>query len=115
MSPGKQPDEMTTLRDRIAELEAELVRLNQHHDSSEDRFRSLADSSSLMIWMAGTDAQCTFFNRAWLDFRGRPLDAELGNGWADGLHPDDRDMCVETYLRAFSARQPFKMQYRLQR
>jgi len=65
--------------------------------------------------MSGTDAQCTFFNRAWLEFRGRSLDAELGNGWTAGLHPDDRDLCVETYLKAFSARTPFRVQYRVQR
>jgi PAS domain S-box-containing protein len=68
-----------------------------------------------MIWMSGPDAMCTFFNRAWLDFRGRRLDEEMGNGWTAGLHPDDRDLCLETYLKAFSARQPFRVQYRMQR
>ena len=39
----------------------------------------------------------------------------MGNGWTEGLHPDDRDLCLETYLKAFSARQPFRVQYRLQK
>jgi PAS domain S-box-containing protein len=67
-----------------------------------------------MVWMSGTDAMCTFFNRSWLEFRGRALDEELGNGWAEGLHPDDRDLCLETYLKAFSARAPFRVHYRVQ-
>ena len=58
---------------------------------------------------------CTFFNRAWLEFRGRQLDEEMGNGWTEGLHPDDRDLCLETYLKAFTARQPFRVQYRMQK
>jgi PAS domain S-box-containing protein len=58
---------------------------------------------------------CTFFNRAWLEFRGRELAEELGNGWTEGLHPDDRDLCLETYLKAFTARAPFRVQYRMQR
>jgi len=65
--------------------------------------------------MAGDNAQCTFFSREWLEFRGRTLEQESGNGWADGLHPDDRALCLETYLKAVVARQPFSMQYRLQR
>jgi PAS domain S-box-containing protein len=81
----------------------------------EERFRLLADAVPVMIWMSGGNAQYTFFNRAWLEFRGRTLEQESGNGWAEGLHPDDRDLCLETYLKAVSARQPFRMQYRLQR
>ena len=50
---------------------------------------------------------CTFFNRAWLEFRGRRLEEEVGNRWLDGVHPDDRDLCLETYLKCFSTRQPF--------
>jgi PAS domain S-box-containing protein len=69
----------------------------------------------MMVWMSGTDAMCTFFNRAWLEFRGRPLQAELGNGWTEGVHSDDRDLCLETYLKAFTARCPFRVQYRMLR
>ena len=66
-----------------------------------------------MIWMAGPDALHTYFNPAWLEFRGRTLEEETGNGWTEGLHSDDRDLCLETYLKSFSARQRFRMQYRM--
>ena len=115
MAPGHQIDESTVLRLKLAEVEAELDYLKRKQASGEQRFRELLDASPVMVWMSGTDAQCTFFNRAWLEFRGRSLDAELGNGWTAGLHPDDRDLCVETYLKAFSARTPFRVQYRVQR
>ena len=115
MAPGHQIDESTVLRLKLAEVEAELDYLKRKQTSGEQRFRELLDASPVMVWMSGTDAQCTFFNRAWLEFRGRSLDAELGNGWTAGLHPDDRDLCVETYLKAFSARTPFRVQYRVQR
>jgi PAS domain S-box-containing protein len=115
MAPGQQIDEATILRLKLAEVEAELDYLKRKQVSGERRFRELLDASPVMIWMSGTDALCTFFNRAWLDFRGRKLEEELGNGWAEGLHPDDRDLCLETYLKAFSARCPFRLQYRVQR
>jgi len=115
MAPGHQIDESTVLRLKLAEAEAELDYLKRKQASGEQRFRELLDASPVMVWMSGTDAQCTFFNRAWLEFRGRSLDAELGNGWTAGLHPDDRDLCVETYLKAFSARTAFRVQYRVQR
>jgi PAS domain S-box-containing protein len=115
MAPGHQIDEATVLRLKLAEVEAELDYLKRKQASGEQRFRELLDASPVMVWMSGTDAQCTFFNRAWLEFRGRSLDAELGNGWTAGLHPDDRDLCVETYLKAFSARTAFRVQYRVQR
>jgi PAS domain S-box-containing protein len=115
MAPGHQIDESTVLRLKLAEVEAELDYLKRKQASGEQRFRELLDASPVMVWMSGTDAQCTFFNRAWLEFRGRSLDAELGNGWTAGLHPDDRDLCVETYLKAFSARTSFRVQCRVQR
>jgi PAS domain S-box-containing protein len=115
MAPGHQIDEATVLRLKLTEMEAELDYLKRKQASGEQRFRELLDASPVMVWMSGTDAQCTFFNRAWLEFRGRSLDTELGSGWTAGLHPDDRDLCVETYLKAFSSRTPFRVQYRVQR
>ena len=83
--------------------------------ASEQRFRTLADDMPVLIWMAGTDGGCTWFNRQWLDFVGRPIEAELGDGWAQNVHPEDREACFKIYRRAVAARQPFTMEYRLRR
>ena len=62
-----------------------------------------------------SDKLCNYFNQPWLDFTGRPLEAELGVGWSAGVHPDDLKECLETYTAAFDRRESFKMQYRLRR
>jgi PAS domain S-box-containing protein len=82
---------------------------------SESRFRHVADSSPVMMWMSGEDKLCTYFNQPWLDFTGRPLELELGNGWAEGVHPDDRERCYALYSDSFDARKSFEMEYRLRR
>lgn len=105
-------DETTALRNRVSELETDLQRLKC---VCEESFRRLADSAPVMIWMSGPDAHCIYFNQTWLAFRGRALDEEVGNGWTEGIHPDDRDLCIETYIKAFTARQPFRVQFRLER
>jgi PAS domain S-box-containing protein len=84
-------------------------------DPAEAKFRRLADSAPVMVWMAGVDALCTWFNQAWLEFRGRELADELGNGWTEGIHPDDRELYLGAYLKAFSARQRFRVRFRLRR
>jgi PAS domain S-box-containing protein len=112
MATGIQPDELTVLKRRLADLQTQVEQLRE---AGERQFRRLADDCPAMIWTSGPDAGCDYVNRAWLQYRGRTAQEETGGGWVEGLHPDDRDLCLETYLRAFHSRQPFRMQFRLQR
>jgi PAS domain S-box-containing protein len=82
---------------------------------SEERFRLVANSAPMLIWMADTHRLCTYFNHSWLAFTGRPIELELGNGWAEGVHADDLQWCLDTYVRSFDAREKFTMEYRLRR
>jgi PAS domain S-box-containing protein len=112
MAPGPQIDQIAALSRRIAELEAEAERLRR---SGQDQFRRFVDDAPVMIWTTDADARCDFANRALLEFCGRTLEQELGSGWTDALHPDDRDLCLEAWLKAFTARQSFRIQYRIER
>jgi len=82
---------------------------------SPSEYRLLVENSPVMIWRAGLNAECDYFNDTWLAFTGRTLLQESGNGWAEGVHPDDLDRCVKYYLDHFARRQPFEMEYRLRR
>jgi len=82
---------------------------------SEQRFRLVANTAPVMIWMSGPDKLCNYFNQPWLDFAGRSLEAELGNGWSERVHPQDVTDCLDTYTCAFDLRESFRMQYRLRR
>ncbi len=84
-------------------------------ESAEDVFRTMANSAPVLLWMAGLDSLCTFFNQTWLDFTGRSLQQEHGVGWTEGVHLEDYERCMTTYLDAFRDRRAFEMVYRLKR
>jgi PAS domain S-box-containing protein len=102
----------------IAGLLFNLIRRRRAESSlgeSEKRFQAVADATPVLIWMTGEDQGCTFFNKAWLEFTGRSMEQELGRGWRESVHPDDRDKATESYGNVFKARQPFTTQYRMKR
>jgi PAS domain S-box-containing protein len=80
---------------------------------SENHFRTLANGGAALIWTSGTDKLCNYFNEPWLRFTGRSLAQELGNGWTEGVHPEDFERCVQTYVASFDQRRAFSMDYRL--
>jgi PAS domain S-box-containing protein len=82
---------------------------------SEERFRNMADTAPVMIWVSGADKRCTFFNRGWLTFTGSTMEQAVGNGWTEKLHPDDRDRCYTNYSSAFEAHRTFQTECRLRR
>jgi PAS domain S-box-containing protein len=100
----KQFEEL--IRSEIARYEAE---------KSEKYFRTMADSVPVLIWMSGPDGKCNYFNKTWLEFTGKTQEEELGDGWAEGVHPEDLEECLNTYRTSFAAHETFRMEYRLKR
>lgn len=79
----------------------------------EVQYHNLANAGIALTWTSGIDKLCNYFNETWLKFTGRTLDQEMGNGWAEGVHPDDFNRCLEIYTTSFDRREPFEMEYRL--
>jgi PAS domain S-box-containing protein len=79
------------------------------------RFRIMADASPVLLWLADTNGDCNFFNQRWLDFTGRTMEMEHGVGWAEGVHAEDFQHCMSTFMNALVVRREFRMEYRLRR
>lgn len=113
---GRLAGAINCFQDVTARKQAEIEhrRIEEALRESEARFRQLADSAPVLIWMSGPDKGGLYFNKTWLDFTGRRLEQELGQGWLEHVHPEDLP-ALETCARAFSARVPFSTEFRLRR
>lgn len=89
------------------------VRAERLLQESEAKFRSLADTAPVLIWVAGPDKKCAYFNRTWLEFTGRSANEEMGNGWMQGIYPDDLASYISMYFGSFDSRREFKAEFRL--
>lgn len=99
-------------------LEQELITTRNTQaalKSTELRFQLMANHAPVLIWISDLSKSCIWFNTPWLEFVGRSLEEEVGNGWAQHVHPDDHDYCLKVYESSFEARREFKMEYRLRR
>ncbi len=89
--------------------------LAQSRSLSGEEYRVLVEQSPVLIWRANLSTECDYFNKRWLEFRGRTLEQEIGAGWTEGVHRSDYDRCVQTYVHAFAKREAFEMEYRILR
>lgn len=80
---------------------------------SEARFRAMADSSAIFIWIADENALCTYFNKQVLEFTGRSMDQLKGEGWLEIVHEEDRQHCVAAYSTGYASRESFVLEYRI--
>ncbi|MEO8514893.1 MAG: PAS domain S-box protein, partial [Ignavibacteria bacterium] len=115
------------LEDRVEERTSELKLSNEKLTSeinnrikiesslreSEERFRLMADSAPVLIWISGTNKKFTYVNKGWLDFTGKNTEQELGSGWIDDIHPEDLEPTLSAYSANFDSRSNFEIEFRL--
>ncbi|MBE0648892.1 MAG: PAS domain-containing sensor histidine kinase [Bacteroidales bacterium] len=108
--------ETNFLTERIKELERENSILREQQveiNKAKELYLKIFEEFPALIWRSRLDKLCDYFNKTWLEFTGRTMEQEFGNGWAEGVHPDDFDFCLRTYVTAFDKKEAFLMEYRM--
>ena len=113
ISPVRDPSGRVIGASKVARDITAQKQAEQALRESEQRFRVITDAAPILVWMAGVDKLCYYFNKGWLDFVGRTLEQESGNGWTENVHPEDFERCLEVYVANFDARRSFEMEYRM--
>jgi PAS domain S-box-containing protein len=98
----------------LTDITAQKTVLNELRES-EMRFRTLADTAPVMIWMADTNKDFIFFNKRWCSFTGKPANEQISGSWISFVHPEDKNRLNNVYNEAFQQRNEFEIEYRLQR
>ncbi len=97
------------------EMALNLFEAQSSTKESEQRFRNLADSAPVLIWVADENKNWNYFNKQWLIFRGRRMEEEIGRGWLSGIHPNDQEKYFQLCSDAFENKTPYETEYRLQK
>ena len=113
ISPVRDPSGRVIGASKVARDITAQKQAEQALRESEQRFRVITDAAPILVWMAGVDKLCYYFNKGWLDFVGRTLEQESGNGWTENVHPEDFERCLAIYVANFDARRSFEMEYRM--
>jgi len=109
-------NELFHLREKVEALEQEVLFLKRQQidiNQAKELYLKIFEEFPALIWRSRLDKLCDYFNKTWLEFTGRTMEQEFGNGWAEGVHPDDFDFCLKTYVEAFDKREAFLMEYRM--
>jgi len=104
------------LENRNKELEFENFNLKTQRieiSKAKELYLKIFEDFPALIWRSGLDKLCDYFNNTWLEFTGRTMEQEIGNGWTEGVHPEDFNSCLQIYATAFDKREAFLMEYRL--
>jgi PAS domain S-box-containing protein len=96
-------------------LVAALEKQRAEAEEAGRHYRFLAESMPQLVWTADASGSIDYVNERWMIYTGRPVEAVLGNGWHEVVHPDDLDRALEAWSKSMTAGSAFDITFRLRR